>query len=105
VAVVLLIGSGRLLQSVRRLARVDSGFDPRGVLVLPVFLDSQAYRTGEHSRRYFGTLFERLSAVPGILSVGGATTVSTSPPDRSTVRAHHGEPAVGTADARVVLGA
>jgi putative ABC transport system permease protein len=78
-AVVLLIGSGLLMQSVRRLARVDSGFDPRGVLVLPVFLDSQAYRTGEHSRTYYGTLFERLSAVPGILSAGGATTVPTSP--------------------------
>jgi predicted permease len=78
-AVVLLIGSGLLLQSVRRLSRVDSGFDPRGVLVLPVFLDSQAYRTGEHSRTYYRTLFERLSALPGILSAGGATTVPTSP--------------------------
>ena len=64
-AVVLLIGSALLLQSVRRLTRVDSGFDPRGVLVLPVFLDSQAYRSGEHSRTYHRTLFDRLSVFAG----------------------------------------
>ncbi len=78
-SVVLLIGSGLLLQSVVRLSRVDSGFDPHGVLVLPVFLDSQTYRTGEHTRTYYRTLFERLSALPGVISVGGATTVPTSP--------------------------
>jgi putative ABC transport system permease protein len=78
-AVVLLIGSGLLVRSVRALGATDPGFDPDGVLVAPVFLDSQAYRTGEHTRAYYRALFDRLSALPGVVAVGGATTVPTSP--------------------------
>ena len=79
VAVVLLAGSGLLVRSYVNLASADSGVDPRGVLVAPVFLDSQAYNTGTRSREYYRTLFERLSALPGVEAVGGATTVPGSP--------------------------
>ncbi len=78
-AVVLLGGSGLLVRSVRALGATDPGFDPRGVVVAPVFLDSQAYNSGERTRTYYRTLFERLAALPGVVAVGGATTVPTSP--------------------------
>jgi putative ABC transport system permease protein len=78
-AVVLMTGSGLLLRSYLHLRSTDPGFDPRGVLVAPIFLDSQAYTSGERSRTYYQTLFDRLSAIPGVLAVGGATTVPTSP--------------------------
>jgi putative ABC transport system permease protein len=78
-AAVLLAGSGLLVRSYLHLRTTDPGFDPRGVLVAPVFLDSQAYNSGEKSRAYYRTLFERLSAIPGVVAVGGATTVPTSP--------------------------
>jgi putative ABC transport system permease protein len=78
-AVVLMAGSGLLVRSVRALAATDPGFDPRGVLVAPVFLDSQTYTSGERTRAYYRTLFERLAALPGVVAVGGATTVPTSP--------------------------
>jgi putative ABC transport system permease protein len=78
-AVVLMTASGLLVRSFLQLRDVDPGFDPRGVLVAPVFLDSQAYNTGDKARGYYRTLFERLSALPGVLAVGGATTVPTSP--------------------------
>ena len=78
-AVVLLGGSGLLVRSVRALGATDPGFDPRGVLVAPVFLDSQAYNSGERTRTYYRALFERLAALPGVVAVGGATTVPTSP--------------------------
>ena len=78
-AVVLMLGSGLLVRSFLHLRRVDPGFDPRGVLVAPIFLDSQAYNSGARSRTYYRTLFERLAAVPGVIAVGGATTVPTSP--------------------------
>jgi putative ABC transport system permease protein len=78
-AVVLLAASGVLVRSFVHLRSKDSGFNPTGVLVLPIFLDSQAYRTGAHSRAYYARLFERLSALPGVTAVGGATTVPTSP--------------------------
>ncbi|MGE0363398.1 MAG: ADOP family duplicated permease [Vicinamibacterales bacterium] len=78
-AVVLLVGAGLTVRSVRALAAVDPGFDPRGVLVAPIFLDSQAYTNGERTRAYYRTLFEKLAALPGVVAVGGATTVPTSP--------------------------
>lgn len=78
-AVVLLAASGLLVRSFLRLQHADPGFDPRGVLVAPIFLDSQAYNSGERARSYYRALFERLSAIPGVTAVGGATTVPTSP--------------------------
>jgi putative ABC transport system permease protein len=77
-AAILMTGSGLLVRSFLQLRAVDPGFDPRGVLVAPVFLDSQAY-SGEKARTYYRTLFEKLSALPGVSAVGGATTVPTSP--------------------------
>jgi putative ABC transport system permease protein len=79
VAVVLLAASGLLVRSFFHLRDADSGFDPRGVLLAPVFLDSQAYSSGDRTRTYYRTLFDRLSAIPGVTAVGGATTVPTSP--------------------------
>ena len=65
-AVVLMAGSGLLVRSFLHLRGADPGFDPRGVLVAPIFLDSQAYNSGERTRTYYRTLFERLSALPGV---------------------------------------
>src|SRR6185503_7393593 len=65
--------------SVQKLGAVDAGFDPRGVLVVPVYLDRQGYKTPDAVRAYYRTLFERLAALPNVTSVGGATTVPTSP--------------------------
>ncbi len=78
-AVVLLAASGLLVRSFLHLRGTDPGFDPRGVLVAPIFLDSQAYSSGDRTRAYYRMLFERLSAIPGVSAVGGATTVPTSP--------------------------
>jgi predicted permease len=78
-AVVLLTGAGLLVRSVRALSAVDPGFRAQGALVVPVFLDSQAYGNGERVRAYYRALFDRLAQVPGVSAVGGATTVPTSP--------------------------
>jgi putative ABC transport system permease protein len=78
-AVILMLGSGLLMRSFLQLRSTDTGFDPSGVLVAPVFLNNQQYRTGEHTRTYYRSLFERLSAIPGVEAVGGATTVPSSP--------------------------
>lgn len=78
-ALVLLAGSALLTRSVLELRGTDSGYEPTGVLVAPVFLDSQTYRSGDESRAYYTRLFARLAAIPGVTAVGGATTVPTSP--------------------------
>ena len=78
-AVILMAGSGLLVRSFQQLRSTAPGFDPRGVLVVPVFLDNLQFNSGEKTRTYYRTLFERLASIPGVRSVGGATTVPTSP--------------------------
>jgi putative ABC transport system permease protein len=79
VSVILLIGASLLVRSYQRLRAVDPGFDPRGVLVAPIFLDMAAYGGGEKSRAYYESLVERLEALPGVISAGGATALPSSP--------------------------
>ncbi len=78
-AVVLLAGASLLVRSYQVLSAVDPGFDPRGVLVAPVFLDMEGYGGGGRSRLYYQQLVERLEALPGVVSAGGATALPTSP--------------------------
>ena len=78
-AVVLLAGASLLVRSYQRLQSVDPGFDPRGVLVAPVFLDMEQYGGGEKSRLYYETLLERLRGLPGVISAGAATALPASP--------------------------
>jgi putative ABC transport system permease protein len=78
-AVVLLVGASLLVRSYQRLRAVDPGFDPRGVLVAPIFLDMEGYGSGGRSRAYYATLIERLEALPGVVSAGGATALPASP--------------------------
>ncbi len=78
-AVALLAGSGLLVRSYQRLKAVDPGFDARGVLVAPVFLDMEQYGGGEKSRVYYATLLERLRGLPGVTAAGAATALPASP--------------------------
>lgn len=78
-AVVLLVGATLLVRSYQRLRAVDSGFNPKGVLVAPIFLDMESYCRGGKSRTYYATVIDRLEALPGVVSAGGATALPTSP--------------------------
>ena len=78
-AVVLLASSGMLIRSFIRLHAVDPGFNPNNVLVVPIFLDMEKYGSGEKSRGYYKRLIEDLQALPGVVSVGGATALPASP--------------------------
>ncbi len=78
-AVVLVAGASLLVRSYQRLSAVDPGFEPRGVLVAPVFLDMQGYGSGGRSRVYYQELVERLRALPGVVAAGAATALPTSP--------------------------
>src|SRR5262245_60580993 len=78
-AVVLLAGASLLVRSYRALQAVDPGFEPRGVLVAPIFLDMEEYGKKGKSRTYYQSLVERLMALPGVVSAGGATALPASP--------------------------
>jgi predicted permease len=76
--IVLLSGAGLLVRSVAVLRGQHPGYDARDVTVLPIFLDAERYRSGAATRAYYDDLFTRLRALPGVVAVGGATTLPTS---------------------------
>jgi putative ABC transport system permease protein len=67
--VVLLVGAGLALRTVLHLQRVDAGFEPAGLLTARIYsLD------GTHVE-FFKQLVERLRPLPGVESVGLASTI------------------------------
>jgi putative ABC transport system permease protein len=74
-SLVLLLGAGLMVRSFANLKRVEPGFDPRNVLTLSVPLPLFKYRTEEARVSFFERLQQRVAALPGVDSVGGATPI------------------------------
>jgi predicted permease len=66
VAMVLLAGSGLLIRSFVRMASLDPGFDPNGVLTLRIALPARKYPTGQSRAAFYSQLLERAAAIPGV---------------------------------------
>ena len=79
-AFVLLIGAGLLLRTMVNLNRVPLGFDTHGVVSFSVALHGKRYERNDSMNpalsQFYLTVLERLSALPGVESVGA----SSSPP-------------------------
>jgi predicted permease len=73
VALVLLAAAGLMLRSFDRLRAVDPGFDPRGVTVLELSLPRTGYTDYASVNRFYRTLAEQVSALPGVASVGAVS--------------------------------
>jgi predicted permease len=73
---VLLVGAGLLLRSFRNLLGVDLGFEPDGVLVGRVTLESEAYADPARSLAFWEALTARVRALPGVETMA---LVSTAP--------------------------
>jgi putative ABC transport system permease protein len=67
VALVLLVGAGLLVQSFRRVARVDIGFDPAGMLTFRVGPPPGAYATPQQAAALYERLMNSARAVPGVV--------------------------------------
>jgi predicted permease len=67
-ALVLLVGAGLLLKSLTRMAQVDPGFDPTGVMTASVQLPEGQYNTDEKQAAFYQAVDEKLAALPGVSS-------------------------------------
>jgi predicted permease len=72
-ALTLLVGSGLAARSFQRLASVDPGFDPTGVLSLRLSLPELRYESDESRLQFHRQLLERLTALPGATAVGAVS--------------------------------
>ena len=76
VAVVLLVGAGLLGRSLYKLLHVDMGFDPSHLAMVNVQLPPKAYEAKPRRVEMYRAIQRRLSALPGVLSVG----ITSDPP-------------------------
>ena len=72
---VLLAGAGLLLASFRRVAEVDPGFVPEGVLTGSVSLPDSRYKDDDARRAFTGEALRQVRALPGVLAVGATDTI------------------------------
>jgi putative ABC transport system permease protein len=76
-SLVLLVGAGLLIRSLRLLERVDPGFRPEQVLTLQVSLPLARYAEGDQIP-FYRQLLERLDAIPGVSSLGAINILPLS---------------------------
>jgi predicted permease len=69
-AVVLVTGAGLLTASLWRLARVDPGFDPRGVLSIRVTPPLERYPDARGAAEFYRRVLDAALALPGVQSAG-----------------------------------
>lgn len=74
-SVVLLVGSGLLLQSFMRLQNTPSGFNPEGIAVAFVGTPAQRYATTESQQQFFGDVVESLKRNPQVKAAASAIGV------------------------------
>ena len=74
-ALVLLVSAGLLANSFMRLVRVDSGFNPAGVIAVSLEVSPARY-PDDRLAAFYSELLDRVRAVPGVTS---AAATSTSP--------------------------
>ncbi|MBO0860517.1 MAG: ABC transporter permease [Chloracidobacterium sp.] len=75
-SLILLIGSGLMIKSLRGLMNLDAGFNRANLLTLQVNLPSTKYGDDQHVAAFYNQLIESVRALPGIVS---ATTVIPLP--------------------------
>ncbi|MDQ6808897.1 MAG: ABC transporter permease [Verrucomicrobiota bacterium] len=84
-SVLLLAGAGLLIKSFSNLRATNPGFDPSRVLTAEVVLPGAKYSTQPSKfQPFYDQLIDRLRALPGVESVGGAQPLPFSGNDRAS---------------------
>jgi predicted permease len=85
IALMLLVGAGLLLQSFRRAATVDIGFDPHDLVMLRIAPATGAYPEPQAAAALYARLIDAARAVPGVIDAAfinhapfGSASITTS---------------------------
>jgi putative ABC transport system permease protein len=93
-AVMVVVGTGLMIQSFRALVELSPGFEPRGLLTMRIALPKPAYANSAAIRDFYRQLEERVLALPGVTAMGatsllplaGAGPLQTFAYDEETAR-------------------
>jgi putative ABC transport system permease protein len=69
-ALILVVGAGLLLRSLRQLLVVAPGFDPSGVLTMQVQAAGHQFDVGDATQRFFDRALDAVRRVPGVAAAG-----------------------------------
>jgi putative ABC transport system permease protein len=73
--IVLMVGAGLMMRSLFALYRVDLGFSPDHILTARLPLPPGRYESAEKKHIFFRQVLQRISALPGVVSVTETTTI------------------------------
>ncbi len=93
IAFVLLVCSGLLINSFRRLQQVNPGFDPKNVLTFRISLPVTKYAVNENVESFYQRLISRIEALPGVTGVSAVQVLPLSGMNSGVGFAVEGEPA------------
>ena len=74
-SVLLLIGAGLMLRSFLSLVNNDPGFESENRAAVQLFVYGEKYPEPETQRVFYSQLTETLAAIPGVVSVGGTSSL------------------------------
>jgi putative ABC transport system permease protein len=98
-AVVLVVCAGLLIRSFARVAHIDPGFRPEGVLTLQVPVSRVKYPDGAKRWAFLSQALERLRALPGVTLAGTVSNLPLSGQEEIDDLIVEGEPRPTTASA------
>jgi putative ABC transport system permease protein len=75
VAVMVLVGAGLMIKSLRRMLAVDPGFRPAGLVTVPVTLPRPRYPEDSQVTAFQRRLLERVAGLPGVESAALASQI------------------------------
>jgi putative ABC transport system permease protein len=73
-ALLLAVGAGLLVRSLREIQRVDPGFSPPQVMALQVFVNDR-HETPQKKAVFFEQSIERIRSLPGVAAVGAVSAM------------------------------
>ncbi len=77
-ALVLLVGAGLLLDSLRHMARVNPGFDSSHIMTGSVQLPENSYNNSDKQAAFYQAVTERLAGLPGVSSAAAGVALPFS---------------------------
>jgi len=83
-ALVLLVGAGLTVESLRHLMAEPPGFDPDGVLTAEINLPARRYPTSASRTQFYASLLSRLASLPGVSTAAIVTPLPFSSDSVST---------------------
>jgi putative ABC transport system permease protein len=84
--IVLLVGTGLLVRSLRELLRVNPGFDAGQVMTARIAVAGPRYSDDATLRRFFSDVIARVSAGPGVAAVGAVSNLPLNGGGTNTFR-------------------